>query len=574
MKFLREEECSGYGGRIPLNPSISQFLEGLQQQGAHESSGRFTLDPRRARELLRNCQLAEQHHYILCLISFMVGMGARGLRLECSPDRVELIGEGLVIPREILANPLEGLFSARPNPALRELAIGINSALGYAQATLQLRSSDGYQGLYTNQAFDCQPWPGEDKQETCCTLQRRADPQKEIEAVSRFFNFCPLPLTVQGKALSAALEPPQNCLAIELFPTQAGAGQRLRLDGSPALVRRRCPAPLHACIWVGEAVEPVCRWIFLGRTYEKPLPWSVLQGELPIQMWVACDQLDKDLSMAQLLDNDRYTRVTHFLRSAFLQEVDGLLEQVLQPGAFTAPDMARLRPLVVFGLEACARAAALPQALELQRALLNYPATAQQTRLDQYRLSLLRDPTDSQPEPADSLEELWEASRASLAIRGARSHKTAQLLFQCGEAAYQAGRHELVVACLGPYLTIHAARAEATRALYGHSLLMLGRFHEARLHLNRSLSAWRTDSDMPEWALQALEHLATSQAQLGETREAAKTLADVLRRRQALAGSRSRSLGLILLRLAALCRKLDDSKTANHYENWAQQLDQ
>ncbi|MBT9583944.1 tetratricopeptide repeat protein [bacterium] len=530
---------------------------------------------------MRDCQLAETHHYVLCLVSFLVGMGARSIWLDSQKDQLELRAEGLTVPENVLANPLEGLFSSQRSPALRELAIGINSALGYAGARIHLRSSDGFQGEYDNNAFICQPWPGEDKRETICTIKRRADPNLEREAVREHFACCPIAVHVQGQKISATLQAHADCLVVQICPAESGPGRHLQVAAAVVMETLTRPAPVYACIWVGGPVEPVCRWIFLGRTYQKSMPWQALRGELPIQMWVACDHLDKDLSLGRLIENERYAKVCEFLRQSFLQAIDGLLEQVLQPGQFSQAQMTVLRPLVIYAIEASARASAFALAMELQKRLVAVGWTPSQTSLDHYRLDLLRDSTrnvdldlGSRPEPDQSLEELWEATRASLAIRGAQNHKTTQILYRCGEMAYEAGRYEIATTCLGPYLTVNPARSPAIRAQFGHSLLEVGRVHEARLHLEKSVASLRTDPDIPEWAMKALEHLATADAQLGNTKEAARALADLLRRRQALWGSRSRQLGLMLRRLAALCRKLDDPKTADHYESWSNQLDE
>ena len=400
---------------------------------------------------MRDCQLAEAHHYILCLVSFLVGMGARSIWLDSQKDQLELRAEGLTVPQNILANPLEGLFSAQRSPALRELAIGVNSALSYAGARLQLRSSDGFQGEYDNNAFVCQPWPGEDKLETVCTVLRRADPKLEIEAVREHFAYCPIAVHVQGQKISATLQAPADSLVVQICPTESGPGQQLQVAAASVMETIRRPAPLHACIWVGGAASPgVASWIFLGRTYPKAMPWQALRGELPIQMWVACDHLDKDLSLGQLVENERYAKVCEFLRQTFLQAIDGLLEQVLRPGQFSQAQMTVLRPLVIYAIEASARASAFAVALELQKTLAAVGWNPSQTSLDHYRLDLLRDSTrnvdldlGSRPEPDQSLEELWEATRASLAIRGAQNHKTTQILYRCGEMAYEAGRYDI-----------------------------------------------------------------------------------------------------------------------------------
>jgi len=557
---------------VYLNPSISQYLEDLQQQGLRDSSGQFTLDPRRAKEFLRDCQLREKHHYVLCLVSFLIGQGARSISLDSYPDRIEIKGQGITLDREILANPFEGLFASQGRPALRELAIGINSALIYPQSRMLLRSSDGIQGHYQGDQFKCEAWEGLDLQEVHCTLWRKGEARLEPEATAQHFACSPVPLTVQGNPLPSSIPNPDNCLVLEILPGRPQV-QLLRHSNPTVHHQLTRPGPFHALFWVGEG-EPVCRWIHLGRCYEKPLPWRFRQ--VPLQMWVACDLLDKDLSLSQLVENERYQRASALLHEYFVQGLDQVLERVLQPGGFLSDQMRAIRPLIDQALEVSAQQGQRQLALELQKSLISTPASPEAHRLDQFRMSLLtqaENPTVPEPE---FLDELWSMARASLAILGPRQRLTQQLLFRSAEAAFHAQRHDLVVAALGPYLQAlpSSTKTAQVQAQYGHSLLQRGRIHEAYRQLNQSATLNAQLKEPPEWSLQAMEDLATCQAQLGDHREAAKMLADVLRQRQAQWGSRSTRLGLLLRRLAEICRKLNETQTADHYEKWANQLDE
>lgn len=91
--------------------------------------------------------------------------------------------------------------------------------------------------------------------------------------------------------------------------------------------------------------------------------------------------------------------------------------------------------------------------------------------------------------------------------------------------------------------------------------------------LQASLAEFNPQATMPEWALDAQEALSTAQAQVGQVEEAATTLADLLRRRQATWGGRSGKLGVILSRLVVLCQEVNDTANVTHYANWAQTLE-
>ncbi|MBX3172509.1 MAG: tetratricopeptide repeat protein [Candidatus Eremiobacteraeota bacterium] len=513
---------------------LSQYLE----QGEFDSQGRFTMDPARARELLRDYALPNPRHYVLNLVCFLIGMGACVVHLRAQAGHLEIRGEGVVLPRELLANPLEGLFSGRDQPALRELALGLNAALGVA-GTVRLRSG-GHEGRYSKE-FALGEFAGE---ETVFTVECR--PGGELEALAGVFIECPVEVWSQGRRVSASLAAPDSCFVLEL-------GGGLSGGEHPARHQLAHSAPLQASLWLGDLPE-TCRWIYLGRGYEMPLPFH-LEG-LGMQMWIACAELDRDLSLQSIVENERYERICAYLQAQLRRGLDEALELFL--GGWRP---AQMRPVALWALERAAAANQPALALELQQAL------GVHNRLDQLRLDLLQ--RRSAPEFEGSPEEIWEAARAHLAIKGARHHTTSRLLFRAGEHAYLRADFARAARCFGPYLSADPVRSEEVRAQYGHCLLRQGQLQEARHHLNRAVRAGGEQS----WVLRAMEDLATVDAALGCPKEASQTLLQVLSRRQALVGSRSPELGLVLGKLVALSASLGDAKAVAQYQKWADSLD-
>lgn len=496
------------------------------------------MDPARARELLREYALPNPRHYVLNLVSFLIGMGAGRVSIQGLADRLEIRGEGVVLARELLANPLEGLFSARQHPALRELALGLNAALGVAPK-VRLRSG-GYEGCYSRE-FVLEERPAED---TLFLVECR--PAGELEALAGVFFECPVMVLAQGQRVSAPIVAPEACFVLEL-------GSGLSGGEHPA---RHClshSAPLRASFWLGD-LNGLCRWIYLGRGYETPLPFQL--GALGMQMWVDCAEFDRDLSLQSIVENERYQRICAYLRDQLTLGLDQALERFL---AGWRP--AQMAAVVLWALERAAAANQLELALELQQAL------GVHNRLDQLRLDLLR--RRSPPEFDGTPEEVWQAARAHLAIKGARHHSTSRLLFRAGEHAYQQRDFARAADCFGPYLSADPVRSEEVRAQYGHCLLMQGQLQEARHHLNRALKGGGGQG----WVLRGMEHLAAVDAALGCPKEASQILLQVLSRRQALVGSRSPELGLVLRKLVALSSSLGDAKGVAQYQKWADSLD-
>ncbi|MCA9795794.1 MAG: hypothetical protein KC910_28500, partial [Candidatus Eremiobacteraeota bacterium] len=68
--------------------SIETMLGQYREAGSVDSEGRFTLDPRRARELLREFQLAQPEFYILHLLSYAVAAGADSIEVGVGDQSV------------------------------------------------------------------------------------------------------------------------------------------------------------------------------------------------------------------------------------------------------------------------------------------------------------------------------------------------------------------------------------------------------------------------------------------------------------------------------------------------------
>ena len=542
-------------------------MEQFQQQANLDSRGRFTLDPRRARELLRNLQLPDPYLYIVCLTSFLIGMGARHILLT-THGPIQLVGEGACLSEEIVANPLGGLFSGHTGSAYRELAIGLNTVLGIPGARVELLSlgaDQGFEGHYADDRFSCTPVAGSGQPGITLTIHRQATGKqpplsREAEAVEAHFGFCPVVMAINGRTLSSQLSVDPNSTTLGLHSRQASPA--CALDLSQAALIHEHAGPVQALIEFGSPRE-ACHWIYLGRSYERRLPWRLEPGDLKLEMWISCDRVDKDLSQSELVDNERYQKVVNFLKAALSRALDELLERVLtQP--LTPTDRQRLHPLLVYCVETSARRGQIGLALQLQQRL------ASGSDMDQYRLRLLQEGQHprfqgySRVEASNDLDELWQVARANLALRGPTHPQAREVILHCGQRAYSSKNYEMALNC---WLPIPGWRESALSGPVGHCFLELGRFEEARTALREGLLH---NKDAHSTALQEL--LAVAEAQLGHLREAALLLAEVLRAKQAQFGNRSAQLGITLERLALLCRQMKEDKTAAHYESWARNL--
>lgn len=97
------------------------LLRELRQVGRADSQGRFTLDPRVAREKLRRFRFRDRHEYILALLAAAVRAGASRFDVRRAPGGLLVVFDG----RPFSAQEL-GSLSARPE--LADLADGLAGA--------------------------------------------------------------------------------------------------------------------------------------------------------------------------------------------------------------------------------------------------------------------------------------------------------------------------------------------------------------------------------------------------------------------------------------------------------------
>ena len=131
---------------------MSELLGELRAGGVVEAEGRFTLDADKAREKLRQYQLADPHRYVLLLVEAMSLAGARQLEFAIDADDVRLRCIGRPFRYEQLADLYASLFvevdatlEARERDHLRglqQLAFALNSAMALNPRFIRLESVD------------------------------------------------------------------------------------------------------------------------------------------------------------------------------------------------------------------------------------------------------------------------------------------------------------------------------------------------------------------------------------------------------------------------------------------------
>ncbi|MGE0491708.1 MAG: tetratricopeptide repeat protein [Vulcanimicrobiota bacterium] len=299
-----------------MEQNRDQLMEGLRSEGVIDSSGSFTLNPARARAMIRERLLEEPNFYALCLLAGAIANGAENLRLLHDATRFDLIFDGPAISRQELEQLSLGILS-HTTPALRELNFGLMAATALAPRRVVVESKDDSAGhrliLDANRA-ECEAarnlaagnrinitfakgifsnWSRQANLELVPVLRRR-------------LMYHRADLMVNGRSLGQPVDT-GRCLAwwryssngrepIQAYPPRAPVHGHGRGDYCGVLALG-CSATAVVVV-----VHGVC-YPFRGE-----LEFEGVRGV------IYCDDLRKDLSQAQLVEDDAWHRLSHWLR--------------------------------------------------------------------------------------------------------------------------------------------------------------------------------------------------------------------------------------------------------------------
>ncbi len=110
---------------------IEDLLGRYQAAGETESSGAFTLDPRKAMERLSEFQLPSHYHWILKVVQGLHRAGARTIEIEAGINKVRLGADAVPKGLDSVDDLLQHLLveDSKSDPVLRHLAAGLHGSL-------------------------------------------------------------------------------------------------------------------------------------------------------------------------------------------------------------------------------------------------------------------------------------------------------------------------------------------------------------------------------------------------------------------------------------------------------------
>jgi tetratricopeptide (TPR) repeat protein len=360
--------------------SLESLLETFRQDGI-DSEGHFTLNPIRARELLEQFQLPEPAYYVLHIVSFLIGAGAKQLDILSTRSQLRFEATGIELDHQTIASPFSVLLKGQAEPHLAELALGLNIILGQKGGRATLRH-DKWRARYspdTIEVEESRPAPTFNLicKPRCC----QNGPDRELQLIDLAFRWSPIPIKLNGLSLPDPRgKETTNGLQILLWNPE----QPLLVSPEASnRLTKPIQAPFSALIQVGK-LRPEFRIVCLGREYPRPLPWSYILPNWRLDITVASDRFKKDLSQQDILENELFSNLLSSLRNQLEAATQLLLSHI--------PPFPGSEDLVDDLVEHLFRQGQVQEALRFQNKLSEHLASSEgtfQKGKALYRLALL-----------------------------------------------------------------------------------------------------------------------------------------------------------------------------------------
>lgn len=575
----------------PPSKTLEDFIGKLSDAGV-ESEGEFTLNPERARELLRSFQLDNPYRYILHLVSFMVGFHPPEINLTTTNSqgqhRITLTAAGVELAPEDLANPFLGLLRRGKGRHFEELAIGLNAATGIEGCAVVISSGKSI-GSYAGDKIVTDTSQGHVEGTRIEILRPPTRKSQDEEAfVRQGFPHCPVPLVVNAVPISGNLE----CQPGDFEWHLHNPHDPLWLMPNEHRTVVSHTARFSALIQIGE-VAPGLEIIHLGRSYLKTVPWALTGGGWRLRLTIATTRCKKDLSQLDILEEKTFHNLLNHIRNQFLDS----LAQMLKPLSASPRPPSDFLDLVI---DHAFQGGAKDQAYQMQRE--QYQRVKESKNLlhratASYRLGLMerqrgnpnaetligaaaqdfaswRAPRDLWFEDfpvSPKVYAAWVQVRAHYYL-GRHSEELAEQLFK--HAFKARGCLPMEELSLRWALELDNGRGRAQERLrWGQVLHQLQRLEEARTVLEEAVRQAPSDGlKDPKIGWNITELLGQVCAELGHPKLAISHLSEVLEAKRDRYGNQSSELGLTLERLIVILEHTGDKQTAQHYRSWVASL--
>lgn len=151
---LAKKQC-----RLVSQLSLDDLLADLRDDGVMESSGNFTLDPKKAEEKLRNFSFSSAFDYVLKIVQCAVASGAPRIDIEVNARTVEVVFDGEPFTQNDMKRLIGHWLSETSQPGsrrFRHLAAGLRGAVAVAPSAVSFESWGESGGL--RRTWDDEGW--------------------------------------------------------------------------------------------------------------------------------------------------------------------------------------------------------------------------------------------------------------------------------------------------------------------------------------------------------------------------------------------------------------------------------
>ncbi len=195
---------------------VDDLLAASRAGATHVETGRFRLDWKKALDKIKEFQLTDPHRWVLEIVQAAVAGGATAIDVTTDSDDVVIRFDGQPPEADELDGIFEFLFAADADlMPLRQLALGVNAALGMKPRFIRIDVGDGAAGsrleLSSYEDLKVEPLTDEVPRGVRVHVRDRTSWRRVVEAVKtrtaegRILEadcrWCPVPITLDGQRL-------------------------------------------------------------------------------------------------------------------------------------------------------------------------------------------------------------------------------------------------------------------------------------------------------------------------------------------------------------------------------------
>ncbi len=300
---------------------IAALLAAGRAGGEKVEQGRFRLDWRKALDKIKRFQLTDPHRYVLEVVQAAVSRGATSVDVFSDADDIILTFDGEPFSDTELSRLFDYLFSQdEAAVALKQLALGVNSALALEPKYVVVESGDGTRAtrvtMSTHTDLEIELVSGEDAvcgtrvhvrdRTSWRTLMDALRTPAEVRVLASECAFAPIPITHAGADLRAGFQVDAICRAP--FDIDGVRGEVALRASGPA------EAEVHLCM---RGVRVVT--FRHGQHWDEPdavaAAWAPLRLA-GVVAWVDNEKLSRNASHSDLQRDDELVRTLRAVESA------------------------------------------------------------------------------------------------------------------------------------------------------------------------------------------------------------------------------------------------------------------